>query len=364
MTRPTARRGAAFGIGGLTLALLLAGTTAGTAVGASDPPAQAKWPDPGENAVAAQPLTVAGQSLTVRPLRNPLVLIQRNVEKTKGTSFTLGADVLFATGEATLTPAASKALDNLAKQIIDAGVTGQADVVGHTDDVGSDGANLTLSRDRAKAVTGRLKTSLANRSITLKAVGRGETQPLAPNRDDASRARNRRVSVVFSGARATASDPQDVAVPVEQPAKAADSVGAPEGSLVSATRTWVAKPDEGTQIRIDVTGVKPVDDMLLIEFLAQSSTTESSFTGLSALFSGRLYSDDLNAAIYDRVKGESLPPVIDGKGSPLAAGTNTWLSPGELRRTWLLFPRPSSDANTPIELYLPGFGVLKVPLAP
>jgi len=63
---------------------------------------------------------------------------------------------------------------------------------GHTDDIGSDAANLELSQKRAKSVYDYLLTAgISNTKIKYK--GYGETKPLAPNTNDENRAKNRRI---------------------------------------------------------------------------------------------------------------------------------------------------------------------------
>lgn len=67
-------------------------------------------------------------------------------------------------------------------------------IVGHTDDVGTAEKNLVLSRKRAQAV----KEYLEMQGIPAKrlsAEGRGESQPMLQNRDEAGRAANRRVEL-------------------------------------------------------------------------------------------------------------------------------------------------------------------------
>ncbi|MCS7004894.1 MAG: OmpA family protein [Cytophagales bacterium] len=66
------------------------------------------------------------------------------------------------------------------------------EIGGHTDDVGSDAANLELSLKRAQAVAERLY-SLGIQKERIKALGYGETQPLYPNTSDENRAKNRRI---------------------------------------------------------------------------------------------------------------------------------------------------------------------------
>lgn len=63
---------------------------------------------------------------------------------------------------------------------------------GHTDDVGSDDANIELSRKRAKAVYDYILTGGIS-NTKLKYKGYGETKPLVPNTNDENRAKNRRI---------------------------------------------------------------------------------------------------------------------------------------------------------------------------
>jgi outer membrane protein OmpA-like peptidoglycan-associated protein len=66
--------------------------------------------------------------------------------------------------------------------------------VGHTDSVGSEDYNNRLSLARAESV----KDYLVSQGVDIKrvrAVGRGESQPIADNSTKAGRALNRRVDV-------------------------------------------------------------------------------------------------------------------------------------------------------------------------
>ncbi len=65
-------------------------------------------------------------------------------------------------------------------------------LAGHTDNVGSDNANLKLSKDRAESVKNYLVSKGANPS-RIEATGYGETQPIATNKTAAGRQKNRRV---------------------------------------------------------------------------------------------------------------------------------------------------------------------------
>ncbi|MEO7080508.1 MAG: OmpA family protein [Flavobacteriales bacterium] len=97
----------------------------------------------------------------------------------------------FEFGKATLTPESKTELDQLADMMIDYPLL-RIEVEGHTDDIGSDASNLTLSQDRAQAVVDFLRNRKVEKErITSK--GYGETKPLVPNDSEANRALNRRV---------------------------------------------------------------------------------------------------------------------------------------------------------------------------
>lgn len=67
-----------------------------------------------------------------------------------------------------------------------------ADVIGHTDSVGSDAHNQALSEARAAVVTEYL-LGTGIEPGRLQAIGRGEAEPVADNASDEGRAENRRV---------------------------------------------------------------------------------------------------------------------------------------------------------------------------
>lgn len=71
-------------------------------------------------------------------------------------------------------------------------------VEGHTDSVGSDSYNTSLSTQRAEAV----KIYLLAQGVPaerLDVVGRGESSPVADNESDSGRRRNRRVELINLG---------------------------------------------------------------------------------------------------------------------------------------------------------------------
>lgn len=70
------------------------------------------------------------------------------------------------------------------------------EVAGHTDSVGSDSANLSLSEGRASSVANYLRGK-GVKPERLTTIGYGETRPVADNSTDAGREQNRRVELTL-----------------------------------------------------------------------------------------------------------------------------------------------------------------------
>jgi outer membrane protein OmpA-like peptidoglycan-associated protein len=70
-------------------------------------------------------------------------------------------------------------------------------IVGHTDNVGSDAFNQTLSEKRASAVSNYL-ASLGISYNRLRIEGKGELQPVSSNDTESDRTQNRRVEIAIS----------------------------------------------------------------------------------------------------------------------------------------------------------------------
>ncbi|MBK7884717.1 MAG: OmpA family protein [Chitinophagaceae bacterium] len=99
--------------------------------------------------------------------------------------------VFFNTGQFNISANSKIALDKLVK-VFNMYPETNILIEGHTDDVGSDGSNMTLSQKRAGAVGSYLKEAGIN-SNRLTVKWYGETQPKVANTNDAGRAENRRV---------------------------------------------------------------------------------------------------------------------------------------------------------------------------
>ena len=102
-------------------------------------------------------------------------------------------DVLFATNQSDLTPAAKSQLDALMTRLQGADVA-SIKVVGHTDNVGTDAYNQALSERRANSVADYLLSQgVAPNKVTSE--GKGESEPVADNETEEGRAKNRRVDL-------------------------------------------------------------------------------------------------------------------------------------------------------------------------
>ena len=113
----------------------------------------------------------------------------------RGEVFTLGGDA-FASGQSRLTAGAEASVRALGAYL-QAAPTGTIRVEGHTDSQGGSEANLALSQRRAEAVREAL-LGAGLPGARVKALGRGQTRPVADNESAAGRARNRRVEIIVS----------------------------------------------------------------------------------------------------------------------------------------------------------------------
>jgi outer membrane protein OmpA-like peptidoglycan-associated protein len=121
------------------------------------------------------------------------VSVNELVEKLNKDGF-LTLYVNFDTGKATIKPDSDKTLDDAAAAL-KAASSLKIEVGGHTDNVGTPQANEKLSADRAQAVMAALvKRGVAASRLTAK--GYGQSSPIADNRSEDGRAKNRRVELV------------------------------------------------------------------------------------------------------------------------------------------------------------------------
>jgi outer membrane protein OmpA-like peptidoglycan-associated protein len=123
-------------------------------------------------------------------------IAELNAKQTeRGLVITLG-DMLFQTNKLELKGAAASNLDKLVA-FLNSNPDRNVLVEGHTDNVGTDDYNRSLSQRRAESVRSYLlsRDIAANR---IDASGKGENSPVASNSDATGRQMNRRVEVIIA----------------------------------------------------------------------------------------------------------------------------------------------------------------------
>jgi len=118
-------------------------------------------------------------------------------EEANETIVTLSGAVLFKTGKSELLPLAETTLDRVAAALEQLDESQVVTIYGHTDSRGADDMNRRLSQARADVV----REYLVGKGVganNIKAVGKGESAPVASNETPEGRANNRRVEMVIA----------------------------------------------------------------------------------------------------------------------------------------------------------------------
>lgn len=116
----------------------------------------------------------------------------------RGVVLQLEGDLLFASGEAAISPKALPVLDALSAYI--AGQSRFVDVVGHTDDVPIATAVYPSNWELSAARAGQAVRYLSEKGVKpfrMRAIGQAHTVPVSENTTPEARANNRRVEFVF-----------------------------------------------------------------------------------------------------------------------------------------------------------------------
>jgi outer membrane protein OmpA-like peptidoglycan-associated protein/Tol biopolymer transport system component len=123
-------------------------------------------------------------------------LIEVKLTKIKVGKDVVLKNIFFNTNEYTLLPESLTELYNLS-QLLTNNPSLNIEIQGHTDNVGNDAMNETLSLNRAKSVYDYLvKQKIATDRLTFK--GYGKQKPIAANDTESNRQRNRRTSFVVT----------------------------------------------------------------------------------------------------------------------------------------------------------------------
>ena len=106
----------------------------------------------------------------------------------------IALDILFDTGKSTIKEESLPTISQI-YELLNSNSTLKVSIEGHTDNVGTPESNKTLSDSRAKSVVASLVSKGIDKT-RLSAVGWGQERPVADNRTEEGRAKNRRVEIV------------------------------------------------------------------------------------------------------------------------------------------------------------------------
>jgi OmpA-OmpF porin, OOP family len=106
----------------------------------------------------------------------------------------IALDILFDTGKSTIKDESQPIIDQI-YELLNTNPSLNVSIEGHTDNIGTPENNITLSDARAKAVLDAM-VSKGIAKTRMSSVGWGQEHPVADNRTEEGKARNRRVEIV------------------------------------------------------------------------------------------------------------------------------------------------------------------------
>ena len=188
------QKGAMYGTGigaavGAGLGQAIGGDTKGTLIGAGIGAALGGAAGAGIGRYMDNQEAMLRQSFAASDAAN----VQRNQDLL---AVTFKGDVLFDVNSAALKPGAYDEINRVASVLVQYPQT-NVQIAGHTDSTGSEVYNQDLSERRARSV----QNALANQGVSMnrmRAIGFGESQPIADNSTEAGRQLNRRVVVTIA----------------------------------------------------------------------------------------------------------------------------------------------------------------------
>jgi OOP family OmpA-OmpF porin len=106
----------------------------------------------------------------------------------------IALQINFETGKSVIRPESQAIVDQIA-EMLKSDPSLKVSIEGHTDNVGTPASNKTLSENRSKAVMAALITKGIDKA-RLSAKGWGQEKPIADNKTDEGKEKNRRVEIV------------------------------------------------------------------------------------------------------------------------------------------------------------------------
>ncbi|WP_141748009.1 OmpA family protein [Brachybacterium sp. HMSC06H03] len=187
----------------------------------------------------------------------------QTIESSEELEIRLAGDVLFDSSSYEIDGRADRVLDAAAASI-GAYEGGVVTVIGHTDDVGGDADNQTLSEQRAAAVAEALSSRLDTSVYELRPEGRGESEPLVPNDSAGNRQLNRRVTLTLTAQKTTE-------IEVETDGQTLDFDPGPLGQGVEAPgpEGFDRAVDPEHEYRFSSPSARRVDGLLEVTVLAE-----------------------------------------------------------------------------------------------
>lgn len=134
-----------------------------------------------------------GLTIVEKEMMNQVIQANAMLDALNKNGF-IALDILFDTGKATVKQESTPIIDQM-YEMLNANPALSVSIEGHTDNVGTPASNKTLSDARAKAVVDML-ASKGIAKTRMSSVGWGQEKPVADNRTEEGRAKNRRVEMV------------------------------------------------------------------------------------------------------------------------------------------------------------------------
>ncbi len=266
----------------------------------------------------------------------------RRTDRGNTVALDVSADVLFAFGSATLTPAAQARLQDVVTEV-KARAVGPVEIVGHTDTVGDPAANQALSLRRAQAVLAALQPQAPDLSLT--ASGRGESEPVAEDNgrgDSPEAALNRRVTVRY-----TVAPP-----PLPPPAQPGAGVVAPDAPAVSSL--------SGDGRLFEVLELRRLSDGI-VQGTFRLTNQASDRQDYQQDFTDQRSPNPYNGAslsglrLVDEASGSAYAPLVDSSRTCLCTELRgRSMEPGEATLLYAGFKAPPPTSTT-VDISVPSF---------